>query len=305
MDQHTLFMWAIVVTCCVVLLAIFIVGLFTCLFNFFVARIFSLKRKLSPSDLLIIAGLIGDGLYGFIFASAPFAVYAFLSGEGPERFLIKALPVFWLILDSTSTLYSLLMIFFMSLNRYIAVIKPFKYKIIFRRRNVLLMISFVIMASTIFLIIGVFLIAFAEKIRYRRYDDCYTIDGDYSTCRFSSYDYYYEIKDYVYRSYIFVWPEIQLIIVIIDSLLMIFVYIGVAHSYEIKIFACFTKRKSQPFSLQIADESTTTDLRDASCADKQEGWLFTINFFFVIWLSGHGFIAAQTQCGTEKSKKFI
>ena len=156
------------------------------------------------------------------------------------------------------------------------------------------------MASTIFLIIGVFLIAFAEKISYRRYDDCYTIDGsDHSTCRFSSYDYYYEIKDYVYRSYIFVWPEIQLIIVIIDSILMVYVYIGVAHSYEIKIFACFTKRKSQPFSLQNADESITTDLRDASCADKQEGWLFT-NFFF-----RDGFITAQTQCGTEKSKKVI
>ena len=147
-------------------------GLFIFFFNLFVARVFKSKSKLTPSDSLIITGLIGDGVYGLIFASLPVAVFFKLCWVGDYGYLEESIPLLWLILDSSSTLFSLLMIIFMTLNRYVAVVKPFKYKLYFRKRNVTAMILFVILITLIFLIAGFSFILFRVKEYFPVGIDC-------------------------------------------------------------------------------------------------------------------------------------
>ena len=64
------------------------------------------------------------------------------------------------------------------------------------------------------------------------------------------------IPDGVYHFYTFIWPEIQLFIVTTDSILMIFVYIQIARSYDLKIVSCFKKRKDHSVPLQEVDRAT-------------------------------------------------
>ena len=225
------------------------IGLFIFIFNCFLAFIFMSKNKLAPSDFLIITGLIGDGVYGLVFASFPFSyVFSLYLLENTESYLAEALPVLWLILDSSSTLFSLMMIFIMSVNRYFAVTKPFKYKIYFRKRNVLMMISFVIIVTTVFLSVGLISLAFPEKkVRWLglKYGECYPPE-DYESEPQCFWDvvYYYGIREYIKFYYLFLWPQIQLVAVVVDSILMIYVYIGIAISYEMKFGSCFKKKKT-------------------------------------------------------------
>ena len=239
------------------------VGLFILVFNFAVARIFMSKKKLFPSDTLIIAGLIGDGVYGLIFACTPIAILAFLHLNDQIPYYIKFTPILWLMLDSSSTLYSLLMIFFMTVNRYIAVVKPFNYKRYFRQRNVLSMIVFVLIITTIFLAIGVVWLAFPEKI----YFSTTCIPSNY----YCKWPYNQKVPDNLHTFYIFIWPQIQLGIVIIDSLLMIYVYIGVANSYQLNIFSFLGNRIAESVRSKEVQGNPTTTKSEATCSNEING----------------------------------
>ena len=194
----------------------FVVAPFIFIFNLFIARVFMSKRTFTASDLLIIAGLIGDGVYGLILSSSPVPIY--FVREIPGDFAYY-LPLLWLNLDSFSTLFSLLMILVMTLNRYSAVVKPFQYKIYFCKRNVLLMISLVLIISFIFPMVGMISFLFVKPHRINNF-------------------------------YIFIWPQIQLFIIILDTVLMLFVYIEVAKSYNLSIISCFMKRESSKTRLK-------------------------------------------------------
>ena len=220
-----------------------VVAPFIFIFNFFVARVFMSKREFTASDLLIITGLIGDGVYGFILSSTPLIIYFSQEMEGD---FVKKLPLIWLNLDSFSTLFSLLMILVMTLNRYYAVVKPFQYKIYFCTRNVLLMIFLVLIISFIFPMVGVIALY---------YDN--TTQGTFVVIPFDIYDFY-----------IFIWPQLQLFIIIVDTVLMVSVYLQVAKSYNLRIASCFVKRKSP--KNQLKGTIATTDV-NPSHVDEYNG----------------------------------
>ena len=159
----------------------------------------------------------------------------------------KTIPVYWLVLDSSSALFSLLMVFLMTMNRYVAVVKPFKYKSYFRRRNVFVMISIVATTTIIFLVVGAIYLAIPERVYPFK---------NYSFSRYR-HDYYNVIPDNVFYFYTFIWPCAQLFIVAVDSIVMITVYIGVANSYELNIVSFFKGKRSQSHELQEVEGNTS------------------------------------------------
>ena len=134
--------------------------------NLTVTFIFLRKDKKFASDYLIITGLLGDAVYGLMFLSFPFiigflALYRFLNGDFELCFVAS-----YLFLDSALTLFSLLIIFCMTVNRYIAVVKPFKYNYYFKKRTVFVIITSVFTVCCSFFVISsafIFLIYFESK----------------------------------------------------------------------------------------------------------------------------------------------
>ena len=112
------------------------------------------------------------------------------------------------------------------------------------------MISVVATATVVFLVVGAIFLAFPE----RRFP--------YQGLSGSRSDYYDKpprtVANIAFYFCAFIWPCIQLFIVFIDSVLMIYVYIGVASSYDLKIVSCFMRKESQSHKLQEGKTSKAT-----------------------------------------------
>merc|ERR1712226_511904 len=105
-----------------------ILGVAVFLANFLIFLIFVSKPKLTPSDYLIIPNLLVDTLQGIIMCF-PY----FLFGE---EYMFDAS-----FISEIFTFFSLVMLILMSVNRYVAVALPRKYKRWFCMRNILISFS--------------------------------------------------------------------------------------------------------------------------------------------------------------------
>ena len=194
--------------------------------NLAIAFIFLRKDKKFASDYLIITGLLGDGVYGLMFLSFPFVI-KILTLICPNKFEFGiCFMISYLFLDSALTLFSLLLIFCMTLNRYIAVVKPFKYKYYFKKRTVIAIITSVsVVCCSIFVISSGFLFLIYFKNRRLVHDN----------------------MDHMLRKYIVFWPLVQFSIVLIDSCLIVYVYVSIAIHYNPSRtnFCCIFPQKTE------------------------------------------------------------
>ena len=117
--------------------------------NLTMAVVFQRKDKKSPSDYLIITGLVGDAVYGLVLLLFPVIDAPFITFPVKVGIFLVLLTVY---LDSTLSLFSLLIIFFLTLNRYVAIVKPFLYKSYFKKTTVLGIITFIITVCVLFFI---------------------------------------------------------------------------------------------------------------------------------------------------------
>ena len=199
------------------------------------------------SDYLIITGLLGDFAYGLMMLSMPIVLpisFHVLDALGIEYYNL----VFYMFLDSSLTLFSLLMIFIMTLNRYFAVVKPFSYKRYFSKINIIAMSGCVTLICTLFstaCAVLTFLAAHGGSDRSEISLQAANLINDFALF----------------------WPQIQFFLVIVDSSLMIFVYISIATVYDISFakLCCSTKRPQ--FDLK-ARYGAKTVLQDENFQDQ-------------------------------------
>ena len=231
------FVRIITISAIAVTFVVFVIAPAIAIFNFVIAKIFLKKKKKLPSDYLIITGLIGDGIYGIMIFSIPFAymvsksVFAFLS----ETAYI-CIVVIYLFLDSALTLFSLFMVFFMTINRFVAVEKPFRYKKYFNQSNVH-RILFVVSFVCIFFFTVLSLLFFKLSLKRNEETNMYQLD-----------------EKFIFI-FISMWPQVQLLLVFIDSVLMVYVYAYIARTYRLSIteICCRRKPKRQKANLKTAD----------------------------------------------------
>ena len=189
-------------------------GLVIVYLNLTIAHIFMEKPKKLPSDFLVTAGLLGDAVYGFMLLSIPFVflISYFFYSVLQIRFLYDL--IFYLFLDSALTLFSLFMIFIMTINRYFAVVRPFRYKHFFSLSKVrVMLITVTVICSVLF--ISSFLLKYFSSIAWHNESSQLAAVSQTILDQFPNF-----------------WPEIQLVFVAIDSVLLVYVYISVAQAYD-------------------------------------------------------------------------
>ena len=217
--------------------------------NIFVFSIFSSKKKKSPSDYLIIPNLFVDSLHG-LGMCIPFYLL------GP-KLMINGTFVYQFF-----TLFSLIMLILMTINRYVAVRRPFKYRKWFKKRFII--VSFLSITS---FVIGVFallayLLFLGEIIESSFEEFCDNWVSYYHDWRgyYYFYDYYdsYDYNfDYSFQymdlmcSYsvnikrknilnakffvLYIWPQFQLLLVSFITALMCFVYYRISDQFHQRV----------------------------------------------------------------------
>ena len=134
-------------------------------------------------------------------------------------FSINLAIFFYIILDCVLVLFSLLIIFFVTINRYFAIVKPMKYKMFFSKSSVKKIIFFINSICSLALFYGlVIFIGDIARQQYHFYGDSSEILRTFS---------------HLLWNLPFYWSEIQLVLVVIDSSLMIFVYVSIARAYNL------------------------------------------------------------------------
>ena len=209
--------------------------------NLTIAVAFQRKDKKSPSDYLIITGLVGDAVYGLVLLLFPVINAPLITFPVRVAIFIQLLTIY---LDSTLSLFSLLIIFFLTLNRYVAIVKPFLYKSYFKKTTVLAIITSIITVCVLFFIASSaypFLILFSY-------------DGK-------------EPPNLYFIQNLSLWPQVQFLLVLIDSSLMAYVYGSVAKKYNISLttICCPVPRNSK------ANRSTAANSRGAQQNNLYQG----------------------------------
>ena len=269
-----------------VILFVFLFGISILALNLTVAKCYLQDKKKSSPRLLVIATLIGDAAYGVYILVLPIVFVAILiesvvtDGDMYCLLLVASL----MQLDNASTLFSLLMLFTMTLNRYFAIVKPFQYKTYFKKSNVKIILSLVTFCGLLFLMVHlvVILIIFIAMIRY---SDDFTDYGDYSET--GGEDYFinpnHSSPSYVTkRLYFFLnrslhfFPVFQLLLIVINSVLMIFVYTSIAKSYNLKVMRLCCKFRERPatstaIQLQPVEESNLDTQASDTTATRANG----------------------------------
>ena len=257
-----------------------LIGLAVFLFNLLIAAIFLKKDKKSPSDRLIIIGLIGDSTYGLLMFTFPFG-YAFIEVYMRLKKINHCgnyARLFYTNLDCILVMYSLFIIFFMTLNRYFAIVKPVKYKRYFSRKNVMSIAVFVICTCVILFAVGTVILLIAII----REDYCLEEDTEILPT-----------ISKIIRYVPFVWPPLQFALVVIDSSLMIFVYTSIARVYKLRCLRICCLKKHQSV-IELTDYSSRKESRThSSCSQKgllsissemKSTFVVSINFNFYRFL---------------------
>ena len=240
-----------------------LVGLAVLLLNLLIAVIFLKKSRKSPSDRLIIIGLIGDAVYGLFMFTFPFAyaITEVLMRLKKINNCKNYARLFYTNIDCVLVLYSLFIIFFMSINRYFAILKPVKYRRYFNKISVILIAVFVISTCVILFAVGTVILLIAI-IR-----DNYCLDEDTELLPTNSK---------IIRYIPFIWPPLQLFMVLIDSLLMIFVYTSIAQAYKLGCSKIFCLKKPGDFRLKDFSLTKGENTKNSCSQQKNGGLLLTL-----------------------------
>ena len=209
-----------------------IIGTLVFIANIFIFTIFATKKEKFPSDFLILPNLMIDALHGLAMC-IPFYLIN-------SNFMLKGQLCFL-----TFIFFSLVMLILMTLNRYVAAIRPMKYKLWFNKSRILL--SFLaITLITVALFSAVAYALFVAKVvdkSIEHYCETYYEKICVPTgWRLRSWEHYcnYEYKERqncyarekstqrallnVNYFVFYLWPQIQLLLVICNTLFMCFVY---------------------------------------------------------------------------------
>ncbi|XP_075261989.1 uncharacterized protein LOC142353591 [Convolutriloba macropyga] len=125
------------------------------------------------SELLVLCNLLIDALYGLVLFSVGFCnvnnVYlSEITGYLPLQCIIRRVPYTFLVLAS------LFLLIIMTLNRYVAVKVPFRYKILFKIANVIKYLIGIVVLSLVFASIDLAL-CIADPFEQEPYSDAFTI----------------------------------------------------------------------------------------------------------------------------------
>ena len=224
--------------------------------NFTISKFFFNKDKKSQSDYLIITGLLGDASYGLKVISIPSAVFILTFTDSiswiDSQVVLEIMVGIYLLLDNSLALFSLLMVFFMTVNRFFAVMKPFKYKKFFNRSKMRFIICFVILTSIFYFI--------TSSLLYMIF--LLTIDG-----KLHRHEMYVRALGFI----VGLWPQVQFLIVITDSVLMIYVYGSIARFYRLNLLSLFSivKLKVAKTKENTTSSSVAVELQDLQPIQKE------------------------------------
>ena len=140
-----------------------------------------------------------------------------------------------LCFDEFLTLFSLLMLFLMTMNRYFAILSPHRYKSVFRRsnmRNFMIMILLLVTFQfTIMLTPYIFFIIF--EVDYLEPSASGIVFNDFGYLCYECCDFKYDFRLISYN----VWSQIKMILVVLLSILMVVVYVRVSNVFKQSLWA--------------------------------------------------------------------
>ena len=219
-----------------------IIGTLVFIANIFIFTIFATKKEKFPSDFLILPNLMIDALHGLAMC-IPFYLIN-------SNFMLKGQLCF-----QTFIFFSLVMLILMTLNRYVAAIRPMKYKLWFNKGRILF--SFLaITLITVALFSAVAYALFVAKVvdkSIEHYCETYyekiCVPTGWKLRSWELYcNYEYKIRQNCYarekstkRAFLnvnyfvfYLWPQFQLLLVICNTIFMCFVYKRISGQFEIR-----------------------------------------------------------------------
>ena len=275
-----------------------LLGVLVFIANFFVFVIFASKRKRTSSDYLIIPNLLVDFLHG-----AGMCIPLYVLSSNKEKMMLGAF--FFQVL----MFFSLIMLFMMTLNRYTAVLRPMKYKIWFAKTRMLS--TFVAVSAVTLFLFAAFAYALFlgtmdkqiyKKVCYRtisrslsqpptHFRKRYTLDDLFGNNSIS-YDGYWN-PPIAYQAYenchlkhfgkrktailsakvfvYYIWPQFQLLLVSLNTLLMCFVYKKISNHFKNRVkLGLFGRFVNLVKNVFLDDESENKDQCRIGSAGYQE-----------------------------------
>ena len=207
--------------------------------NIFIFTIFATKKEKFPSDFLILPSLMIDVLHGLAMC-IPFYLIN-------SNFMLKGQLCFQIFI-----FFALVMLILIALNRYVAAMRPMKYKLWFNKSRILL--SFLaISVITVALFSAVAFALFVAKVVDKSIDHyCETyLERVCVPSVWKLEPYYncdYELRKNCYareksteRAFLnvnyfvfYLWPQFQLLLVICNTLFMCFVYKTISGQFQIR-----------------------------------------------------------------------
>ena len=220
-------------------------------FNFIIFSIFAMKKKKSPSDCLVLPNLMIEGLHG-LGLCVPFY---FLD---PDWFMKVQFCLQILIF------FSLVMLVLMAFNRYVAAVRPLKYKGWFKKRFIFL--GFLgITLVTVALFIASSYVLFKAKVvekSVEHFCETYYTERNYYETKFDFQHWCYSLypqpptirtlktvrerherchenttfhdKALISVDYfvLYLWPQFQLLLIIINTVFIYFIYRKICNKFN-------------------------------------------------------------------------
>ena len=162
-----------------------IIGMVVLAFNFIIFSIFAMKKKRSPSDCLVLPNLMIEGLHGLGLCVPLYFLDPDWVMKG--QFCLQILVFF-----------SLVVLILMAFNRYVAAVRPLKYKLWFKKRFIFLGFSGITLVTVALFIATCYVLFIAKVVEKSVEHFCET----YYTER-SYYVYETEYNHWHYRSRVY------------------------------------------------------------------------------------------------------
>ena len=203
-----------------------LLGVLVFISNFFVFLIFMTRNKKVPTDYLIMPNLFVDSLQGI----ATCFPYYLISG----KFIFSSAFV-----EEIFIFFSLVMLMLMTLNRYTAVLRPIKYKKWFSLRNVIIVVLMILLLTLIIFALLLNFLYFHEIVEVENGDQSdendekmFSVrDTNGNETRSENLLTSYRIDDiaeisafHVNHLIFFIWPQLQLALVLINAIMICIVY---------------------------------------------------------------------------------